>query len=89
MIKKGITRRPHKGIVDVICDRCLKSVKIKSFFGETNLTYYGTLSISGGYDSPCLPDGITTTAHLCEPCWVESRKALEAIGVKFVDEEYL
>jgi hypothetical protein len=78
-----------RGTQDVICDRCNKSTAIDGFGdGVIKDFYYGTLSISGGYFSPVLPDGVVTTAHLCEACWAEARKLLEGIGVKFKDEDY-
>ena len=102
MIKFGwVTKRKNKAI-DVICDCCGKSVKIsmgksqhvnheKGTLERPKETFtikeYAGISISWGYYSHA--DGLKTEAQLCEKCWAKARKALEKIGVKFTDTNYL
>lgn len=97
-----VTKRVEE-TVDVICDRCNKSTKVPAGTGqrinhETGKLgeleqffepYYETIRSEGGYSSPFLDDGSVATAHLCEGCWLEARKALEGIGVKFTDTNYI
>jgi hypothetical protein len=104
MKRKGWVTKREKEITDVICDLCKKSVRVSMGKTrglnhekgtlerlKENFTFdcFGTLSISGGYFSPHLSDGLNTEAHLCEKCWLVARKALEKIGVKFTDTDYL
>jgi hypothetical protein len=76
-----------RGIIGVRCDRCRKSIHVDD--SQQPWDYYASLSVTGGYFSPVLPDGIKTEAELWEACWVIARKALEEIGVKFIDTEYM
>jgi hypothetical protein len=87
-VKGTITRTDDHKTVDVICDRCKKSCRVEEFKGRSGF-YFATLKATGGYSSPILDDGLKTRAHLCEKCWLVARKALEAVGVKFIDTNYL
>ena len=76
--------------VDVLCDRCKASCKIEAYEGAGIWDfYYATIKVTGGYNSPLLPDGLRTKAHLCEACWPIARGTLEALGVVFIDTNYL
>jgi hypothetical protein len=77
-----------RGVTAVICDRCKESIHVDEW-GKTSCDYYASLSATGGFWSPHLMDGVQTEAQLCEACWLVAREALEKIGVKFQDTEYL
>jgi len=92
---EGWITKKEKEVVDVICDRCGKSTKVKIASGARAVdhehetlgppedifnTVYGEFKAHWGYGSQA--DGIIEVAHLCEKCWKKARKALEKIGVK-------
>jgi hypothetical protein len=77
------------GVVDVLCDLCQKPIRVDEQRDEPSSEYYASLSVTGGYFSPVLPDGIATSAELCEGCWVIARKTLEGIGVRFTDKCFI
>jgi hypothetical protein len=95
-IESEVTKR-EKEVTDVICDRCGKPVKVSMGMltsYETGIEREGfalefaDISVSWGYWSDGL-DGLKTDTQLCQSCWAAARQALQQIGVKFVDTDYL
>lgn len=72
MIRKErvtVTREEDQ-VVDIICNRCGESLRVSLDTDGNHHDYYGLgeVEVSGGYASPVLPDAMTFTFSLCEPC---------------------
>lgn len=62
-----VTREEDK-VVDILCNRCGESLGVDTGGGHRDYYGLGEVQVSGGYASPVLPDAMTFTFSLCEPC---------------------
>lgn len=62
-----VTREEDK-VVDILCNRCGESLSVDTGGGHRDYYGLGEVEVSGGYASPVLPDAMTFTFSLCEPC---------------------
>lgn len=66
MRKTKIITRSVEETEDIICNMCGKSC-----FGGMNYNGLIEVSVSGGYDSTALEDGVRYTFSICEDCLKE------------------
>lgn len=77
----GIRKRSE--LVDITCDRCKKSCKLKDELANVS---YAELSARWPYGS--LKDGLHHQLHLCEKCYDWLRELLKKRGVIVRITEY-